>query len=439
MRYAEAVQALYGLRKRGIRLSLERIEAACAARGHPERGLPVVHIAGTNGKGSTSAAVAAIGKAAGLRTGLFTSPHLHRFVERVRTDGRPLAEADLARRVRELFRFAESHRSFPELSFYETATLLAFEVFRDKACELVVLEVGLGGRLDATNVVPAPLVTVITRVAMDHARILGSTLGRIAREKAGILKPGRPLISSVRDPSALRAIRRRALELDVPCRFLGRDFAFEAHPPRRPGGPPSFTVDLGGRKLDRLRPGLSGDHQLENLTTAVAVADELRSQGWGLDEGAIRRGIARVRWPGRLERVAGRPPVFLDAAHNPDGCRALTAFLKGRPEGPRILVFGAMKDKDVEAMLGALAPAFDHVVFVEVPMERAAAPPELTTRSREAQLAASSEARSVKQALRSARRLAGREGLVVVAGSLFLLAEARAELLGCRTEPPIRM
>ena len=178
MNYAEAVRYLYELPRGRVRLDLERIEAALDLRGHPEADLPVVHVAGTNGKGSVSATVASIVKAAGLKVGLFTSPHLHRFVERIRIGGRPLAERQLARRVTELRRFREAEPSFPELSFFEVATLLAFESFRDAECDVVVLEVGLGGRLDATNVIERPLVTAITRIAKDHSAILGRSLGR---------------------------------------------------------------------------------------------------------------------------------------------------------------------------------------------------------------------------------------------------------------------
>ena len=429
MNYQEAVRHLYQLPRGRVRLDLERIEAALSLRGHPQRRLPVVHVAGTNGKGSVSATVAAIAKAAGLKTGLFTSPHLHRFVERIRLDGRPLAERKLARRVSELRRFQAADPNFPELSFFETATLLAFETFRDERCDLVVLEVGLGGRLDATNVIDRPLVTAITRIAKDHAAILGGSLARIAREKAGILKPGRPLVSTVVQPQARRAIEERASELGVPTAFLGE--AFDVTPSNRVG---RIQVAVGDERFADLQPGLLGTHQQENIACAVAIAWELRGQGYAIDESAVVRGVRNVRWPGRLEWIGASPRILLDAAHNPDGCSALARYLGPRGRRRRVLVFGAMEDKEVEAMLTRIAPKVHKVVFAPLPMDRAASVAALRRRAPNG-IPPSRGSRSIDEALRIACCDAGEDGEVVVAGSLFLLAEARANLLGCASEP----
>jgi dihydrofolate synthase/folylpolyglutamate synthase len=423
--YEEAVRFIYGLRRKGARLHLHRIQRAVELRGHPERACPIAHIGGTNGKGSVSAMVASIGKAAGIKTGLFTSPHLHRFVERIRVDGRPLAERELAARVTELCAFAAADSRFPELTFYETATLLAFEVFRDRGCGLAVLEVGLGGRLDATNVV-TPEVTAITRIARDHAQVLGGTLAAIAREKAGILKPGVPLVSTVRAPTAMTAIRRIASRRRVPSLWIDRDF----HAVREPRG---LTVAIGERRYEGLRMRLEGRHQDDNAACAVVVASTLQQRGIPIDERAIRLGVARATWPGRLERVDGAPPILLDAAHNPDGCRSLAAYLAEQPKKRRVLVFGAMRDKELLPMLEILAPHFDDRIYAPIAMDRAAAPRELRAVMR------GRIARTLSVALDEARASAGPDGEVVVAGSIFLIASVRAELLGVRTEPLISM
>lgn len=403
------------------------MQEALALRGNPHRGLRYVHIGGTNGKGSVAAMVARILTAARHRSGLYTSPHLHRFVERIRIDGRPASERRVARRLTEL-REVFSQPGAPQLSFFETATLLAFETFQEYHCEMVALEVGLGGRLDATNVV-MPDVTVITRIALDHERILGREVGQIAAEKAGILKPGVPLVCSVRTSPAREVIEARARELEVPVWWIDADFS--ARPARRG----RIDVRVGREWTERVRVPLLGAHQVDNAATAVAAAFALRTRGFQVDDDAIREGIARTRWPGRLERIAGTPPVILDSAHNPDGCMALASYLSAhRPAGNRVLVFGAMRDKDIESMLQALDGLIDVYVFTEPSGIPRAAPAEALADLRHGRVAP-----GVKDALHRARRAAGEDGEVVVAGSIFVVAEARTELLGVKSDPPIAM
>jgi dihydrofolate synthase/folylpolyglutamate synthase len=429
MDYLAAVRWLYGLEPRGIRLELDRMRAALALRGDPQRALRVVHVAGTNGKGSVSAMVAASLRAAGLRVGLYTSPHLHRFVERIRIDGRPLGERALARRVTELRTFLESPGA-PPLTFFEVATLLAFEVFRDAQVDVAVLEVGLGGRLDATNVLESPLVCAITRIARDHEMYLGDTLAKIATEKAGIVRPGVPLIMGARDPEARAAIEARARAVGA-APLLRNDAEIDVR--SAPRG--RLVVQVGDVRLDGLRPALAGAHQHENVGVAVGVLVALRARGVAVSDDAIRAGIARVRWPGRLERATrGGTRYLFDAAHNPDGCEALARTLAAMPRrGRRVLLFAAMRDKDHGQMLASVAPHCDGVVYARPATPRAAEPEEL---------AASWPgecARDVRAALARARALAGPGGTVVVAGSIYLLAAARAAALGVRTEPPIAM
>ncbi len=400
---------------------------ALELRGQPHHGMRYVHVGGTNGKGSVAAMVASILRAGKHETGLYTSPHLHRFTERIRIGGRPVSQARAAKKIEEM-RELLAQPGAPELSFFETATLMAFELFQEAHCEAVVLEVGLGGRLDATNVV-MPDVTVITRISLEHEHILGSEVEEIAAEKAGILKPGVPLVSSARMSPAREVIEARARELDVPVWWIDSDFS--ARPARRG----RIDVRVGREWVEGVKLPLLGAHQVDNAATAVATAVALRTRGFKLDDAAIRKGVASTRWPGRLERIPGAPPVILDSAHNPDACAALASYLSARhPEGNRVLVFGVMKDKDIEAMLQVLDGLIDVYVFTEPTGISRAASAEALAEIRHGRVA-----RGVKDALYRARRAAGEDGEVVVAGSIFLVAEARAELLGVKSDPPIAM
>ncbi|HEX2678966.1 MAG TPA: folylpolyglutamate synthase/dihydrofolate synthase family protein [Polyangiales bacterium] len=410
-RYEAAIAKLFALQTRGVRMGVDRMRAALRYRGFDAEAMPYVIVAGTNGKGSVSAMLASVLREAGHRTGLFTSPHLHRFTERVRIDGRPIGIAEAARRIEDVLA-AFAQPGAPEVTFFELSTLLAVETFRDHGCDLAVLEVGLGGRLDATNAFPAKL-SVITRIAFDHQEYLGNTLAKIAAEKAGVIKRGAPVVTGVREPEALRVIAARARRMGAKLRVIDRDF----EPPR------------AGEKLAL---GLRGEHQRDNAACAIEALEQLRGLGVRMPRGAVQRGLARVRWPARLERIAGRPSFLLDAAHNPDGAQALARHLDASPRKRRVLVFGVMRDKDYAAMLATLAPRFDRIVYAAPALPRAATPAEL------ARVQPGARARSVADAIARAKRLAGRSGSVVVAGSIFLVAEARARLLHVPSDPLIR-
>jgi dihydrofolate synthase/folylpolyglutamate synthase len=409
--YEEAVAWLYGLQPRGIRLELDRMRAACALRSDPQSGLPVVHVAGTNGKGSTCAMIESGLRHAGRRTGLYTSPHLHSFTERVRIAGEPISRDEVARRAGSIRRTLEQAGA-PELTFFEVTTLLALEAFRDARCDDVVLEVGLGGRLDATNVALGKLACAITGIALDHQSYLGTTIREIAAEKAGILEAGVPLVLGPVPPGARAVIEARAAELG--CRVLG--------PIAERAGRALCVAGV----LDGLVPALAGAHQDANAAVAATVLDLI-----GVPHASIRAGIADVRWPGRLERIG---PALLDAAHNPDGAASLAQHLGSLPrDGPRVLVFGAMGDKDWRGMLELLAPQIDRVIAVAPAMPRAERAEVIAAH------AAGEAASSIRDGVDRARALAGVRGLVVIAGSIFVLADARAHLLGIESEPPIPM
>jgi dihydrofolate synthase / folylpolyglutamate synthase len=425
VRYAAAIRYLYALEPRGMVLGLGTMRAVLAQRGNPERASAVVHVAGTNGKGSVSAMMASVLRAAGLRVGLFTSPHLHRLVERFQVNGRPMPERELGRRVAELRAFLEQPR-MPQLTFFELCTLLAFEWFRDQRCDVVLLEVGIGGRLDCTNVV-LPRVSVITSVALDHQDKLGRTLAAIAREKAGIIKPGVPVISGVRGATAVGVIARRAGRLRAPLWRIDQDFAAE-----RSGDLQHVRC---GDETFQVRLGLRGDYQSDNVACAIAGLVALREQGFPLTRAAFSRGLRSTRWPGRLELLPGAPALLCDAAHNPAACRELARYLDQlQPDYTRrVLLFGVLRDKDYARMLRQLLPKFDAAVFV-TPSSARALPAEALVRR-----FGGEACDSLDEGLRRARKHAGKRGLIVAAGSIFVMSSVRALVLGVREDPKIAL
>ncbi|MDB4972574.1 MAG: Dihydrofolate synthase [Myxococcaceae bacterium] len=425
MDYRESIEFLYALAPRGIVLSLERMQRALALRGHPERACPTILVAGTNGKGSVATMIATVLRAGGHKVGLFTSPHLHRLVERFQIAGKPVSERALARRMTSLHAFLASPEA-PPLTFFEICTLLAFELFAAAKCDIVVLEVGLGGRLDATNVVQ-PLVSVITSIALDHTALLGSTLSEIAREKAGIIKARRPVVVGARGAAVRRVIRARAARLEAPLLAIGRDFAVTSQGR-------SFEVCLGARRIGGLQLPLAGAYQADNLACAVAALLQLRGR-FAVDERTLRRGLLRVRWPGRLELLEGAPDVLCDAAHNPHAAAALAQHLASMPARypKRVLLFGAMRDKEHAQMLALLRPEVDALVFATAHTPRA----EPASRLRE--LYGGEAFETVAPALARARKLAGKRGLVIACGSIFVMAEVRALSLRLEADPLIAL
>ncbi|HSM91643.1 MAG TPA: folylpolyglutamate synthase/dihydrofolate synthase family protein [Anaeromyxobacteraceae bacterium] len=386
-----------------MRFGLERVERALEALGHPERAYPILQVAGTNGKGSTCAMAAAALAAAGLRTGLYVSPHLVRFNERIQVDGRLIDDAALDAATDEIRRACPWHeRGAPEerLTYFEFATLLGFLHFARAKVDVAVVEVGLGGRLDATSAA-TPRVAAVARIGLDHVQLLGDTVEAIAREKAGIFKPGVPAVAhAVQPPGALETLRAEAARRGAP--FHVAPAAWE--------GP----------------IGLAGEHQRGNAGLAATALRLLRSSGLDVPEDAIARGIATARWPGRLEQVGG---VLLDGAHNPDGAAALAAALRSlHPGRPVELVFGVLADKDRHGMIAALGPAARRFHLVAPPSPRAAAPAEY--RAEVERYAPADVHATVEEALACARRAAADGALVCVAGSLYLVGAARPVLGG---------
>ncbi|MBL0276070.1 MAG: bifunctional folylpolyglutamate synthase/dihydrofolate synthase [Anaeromyxobacter sp.] len=382
---------------------MERVERALTALGRPERAAPVLHVAGTNGKGSTCALAAAALQAAGLRTGLYTSPHLVRFNERIQVDGAPVDDRALAQVVAEVRAACPWHEGgAPEerLSYFEVATLAALRHFARQRVDVMVVEVGLGGRLDATNAV-RPAVTAVARIGLDHTQWLGDTVALVAREKAGIFKPGvAAVVHAAQPPGVLEVLSDAAARVGAP---------FEV-------APAGWDGPLG----------LLGPHQRGNAALAAAALRALARTGLPVGEGEVARGFAAARWPGRLERVGG---VLLDGAHNPQGAEALAAALAAlHPGQPAELVFGVLADKDHRAMLAALAPAARRLHLVTPVTARARAAAEVAALAAGLGLTADVHP-GLPEALACARAAAGGRP-VVVAGSLYLVGEARALLLG---------
>jgi len=406
----------------GIKLGLERARALLAAMGDPQRRFPAVLVAGTNGKGSTSALLAAISQAAGYRTGLYTSPHLETVEERLRVDGRNIEPDRFGALLAEIVDLAERETGEPP-TYFEAVTLAAFRWFAEEGVDLAIVEVGLGGRLDATNLCD-PILSVITPIGFDHQEYLGNTLAAIAREKAGILRAGRPAVVWIEEPEAAGSVLQAAVDLGADLRFASAEVKVEGIESRGWEGQ-RVRLATPVRRYD-LQLGLLGDHQAKNLGLAVRSAEVLSGLGFDrIDPRAITEGAAAARWPGRLEPIAlpGGRRVLLDAAHNPDGAEALARFLDCLDQ-PVDLLFGVLGDKDYSAMLGTLAPRARRIVLTTPASPRAKPPEEL------AALLGDREGVFVEpdrtQALDRALALGGE--VLVACGSIFLIGEVRRGL-----------
>jgi dihydrofolate synthase / folylpolyglutamate synthase len=419
--YPDSVHFLYALGNeiKTAKLGLERIRAVLDALGRPEDRLRIAHVAGTNGKGSTCAMIEAGLRRAGWRTGLFTSPHLAEPTERICLNGRPVTSARFAGAFERVHAVVERLLADGAIdlhtTYFETVTAMALLVFAEEAAERVVLEVGLGGRLDATNVV-SPELGVITPVDFDHEAMLGKSLEAIAGEKAGILKPGVPAVFARQRPEAAAVLERRAAALSLvvsrTAEWRVSDLELDARGSR---------FHLSGEAEYAIRCPLAGEHQVENAVTAAVALTRL-----GAPARAIEEGIARADWPGRLERISGRPEMVLDGAHNPAGARALAAYIDRFYSGRNVrLIYGTMRDKAIAEIGGILFPRARQVIVTAPRQARALAPEALR------EIADHPDVR-LAPTLADALALvadAPPDDAIFVTGSLFLVAEARALLL----------
>jgi dihydrofolate synthase / folylpolyglutamate synthase len=420
---------LFSLEQFGVKFGLANMRAIIAALGEPHRDFRSVHIAGTNGKGSVSAMVEAVLRAAGLHTGRYTSPHLIRLTERFAIDGQEVTEATLREAVSEVITAVEHLRQRQVLethpTFFEVTTASAFTLFRQHQVDIAVCEVGLGGRLDATNVL-SPMATAITSIGFDHQQYLGTTLPEIAAEKAGTIKPQTPVIVGRVPPEVRAVIAQVAREQAAPLIDAARGVEIEVHPGRA-DAPQRVTVRTPTRRYESLELSLRGAHQIDNAIVAIRLLESLQLPG--VDEAAIRQGLRNAVWPGRLQRVttASGRVALLDAAHNPDGAQSLAAYLKMRGTFP--VVFAAMRDKDAEGILKALRDSVSALVVTRASHPRSSDPSALADVA--ARVLKSDVPISTCDSPTDALEQAWQYGPeIVVAGSIFLLGDVMQALSG---------
>lgn len=439
MNYLQAWNFLDSLQFHKIKLGLDAMQSFMARVGNPEQSLKTIHVAGTNGKGSVCMTLLTLLSGAGYRVGLYTSPHLTSVRERFRINDSFISEekfAELATRIHDIL-------GEEKITYFEFTTALAFLWFAENDLDLIILETGLGGRLDATNIIH-PLVSVITNVSMDHEAYLGNTIAAVAREKAGIVKAGVPVVSAVKAGAGLEELLSVCNARDAEFFLFGDSFTAVS------GEDGSWKWDgeggLSAASYGDLRCSMKGDYQIENASLALAVVELLKNKGFLISESQIREGLTKVKWPGRLEyfsldRTTGKElqsseaadavSYLLDGAHNPAGVESLLQTLNSECSYKKlILVWGAMVDKDLEKTLAPMAPLADIIILTKPKGERSAEP-ELLLSNVPDHLQERCELHgNVEEAIREAERYAGKDDLILVAGSLYLVGAARQLLLG---------
>jgi dihydrofolate synthase/folylpolyglutamate synthase len=440
MNYNESVRYLLALGRelaspqqaRAAKFHLHNIHAICERMGHPERVYASVHIAGTNGKGSTAAMVASILRVAGLRCGLYTSPHLLRINERIRLDGAEISDDQFGTSFTRVLAVIEellaSGRLAAHPTYFECVTAMAFDFFARAGTEIAVIEVGLGGRLDSTNVI-VPEVAAITQIDFDHENFLGHSIEEIAAEKAGIIKPGAWVVCAAGNPAAKEVIRRRTVEqganlveIDEACRISrvsSEDGRYRFHV--------ALADELGDKSLEEMEVTLplAGRFQVRNAVTAIGVVRLLAVRGFAINDGAIVRGLEAVRWPGRLELLQDMPAVYLDGSHNPAGAREVLAYWRDHLAGRRIhLIYGAMRDKAIDEVAGMLFPRAATVILTQSPQPRSLSAGALAEMT--AHLARAVEViREPGAALERALEIAEPDEVIFATGSLYLVGDLR--------------
>jgi dihydrofolate synthase/folylpolyglutamate synthase len=435
MNYDDSVRYLLSLGRElaaptqaaAAKFDLENITVLAERLGRPDRAYPIVHIAGTNGKGSTAAFLESILRQAGFRTGLNTSPHLERINERIRINGEEISDEDFAETFTRVHLLIEELLAAGKLrahpTYFECVTAMAFEAFARARVEFGVFEVGLGGRLDATNIV-SPVVTIITRIDFDHENFLGHSLREIAGEKAGILKREVPVVLAEQHPEARGVVLARAAELACPVIEPSQIFRLDQESTQDGLLRARVTEVYSGASFE-IAPSLPGRFQLENALNALAAARRLQDRGFRISADAIRQGIAGAVWPGRLEKLQSNPDVYLDGAHNPGAARELAKFLEQNFAGRKVwLLYGALRDKAVDEIAGQIFPHAREVIFTEPRTSRAISAPRL------AEIAAHHALHfriiaSAEQALDLALEEAAPEDTIFITGSLYLVGQLR--------------
>jgi len=417
--YQQSLDYLYGLEKFGMIFGLTQAERILNAIGDPHKEVQVIHIGGTNGKGSTAAMMSSILQKEGYRVGLYTSPHLIRFTERIKVNGKEIEEEEVAALTGWMRKEIEAAGILPPFTFFDFTTAMALHYFKQKLVDLAILEVGLGGRLDSTNVVD-PLIAIITNIAKDHEEYLGKSILKIAREKAGIIKKGRPLITAVTQPHVLRLFSKVCQGKESPYFRVGKEFRYV----RAEDG--DFDYEGLNRKLWSIHLNLKGFHQVINATTALGAMEVLEDLGYRVSTYAMIDGLKEVDWPGRLEMVSSSPRVILDGAHNPAGALVLKESLEKEFQYQNlILLIGIMKDKDIPSMFHLLAPLAHHIILTKPHTDRATAPSllkkALGQNGKKAEIA-----EDLTEAIERGLSLTRKDDLLCITGSLYTVGEARA-------------
>ena len=421
MTYQETLAYIYGLGRFGMKPGLEKITALLGALGNPQDRIKSIHVAGTNGKGSTASFLTSIIQRAGYKAGLFTSPHLVRFTERIRINGEEITPEDVTRIAKLTMSAAP-----PETTFFELVTAMAWVYFSERKVDLAVMETGMGGRFDATNSATG-IISVITPISLEHCAYLGNSLGEIAFEKAGVIKPGSPVVSAIQDQEVLDVIVKECTRLFSPLYRCGDEFG---------GMWENDSLNYSGIRttLKNLKPGMAGRYQGGNAVSALASAELLEGMGFSLPKSALRSGIELATWPGRMEMIGKEPRILLDGAHNPAGALVLAEELGGIPRNRLILVAGVMADKDAEGIFKPLFPLAERVYAVKPALERAMSSDRLAAFCRSFGVNCI-DAGTVAEGLDQAKKAACPGDLILVCGSLFTIGEARAIICSEPFEP----
>jgi dihydrofolate synthase / folylpolyglutamate synthase len=430
--YGEAVEWLFQVRRFGPDRTLEPSQRLAMLLGDPQRSFKAIHITGTNGKGSTSAIIASILRAAGYSVGLYTSPHLERFTERIVVDGEEMSEGDVIRLTALIRPLVEGLNSEPERVrplFFDIVTAMAFKYFEERHVDFAVLEVGMGGRLDATNIVK-PLVSVITNISLEHTHVLGDTVLKIAYEKAGIIKPDSVLVTATQDDSVYAFFEETCRKINTVIHRVGGDIKFRRISEDLDGQ--SFTVD-GLRGNYRLHTPLLGGYQLYNAATAIGAVESLSRYNIAISGESIAEGLAGVEWPGRLEVMQRNPLVVLDSAKDTDATRALAEAVEELPHKKLIIVVSISSDKNIPAMIANLARVADSFVVTSHSVMGRATDREALGKEIEKNVKPWEPVEKVGDAVNRALEEAGEKDMVLVTGSVFAVGEARRRWKG---EPP---
>ena len=418
MNYDQALAYIHAVHWQGHKPGLDRIRTLLEALGNPHQKLQFVHIAGTNGKGSTAAMVDSCLRAAGYKVGMFTSPFINRFNERIQVNGVPIPDQDLVQLVEQVQPAAQAMEDVP--TEFELITALGMLYFVQQNCDIVVLEVGLGGALDSTNIIPPPACAVITALGMDHVKELGPTLADIAAAKAGIIKPGSPVVSYGGEPEADKVIADTARAQGAPLTVV--DFS---RLQLRSASLDGLVFDFDG--LEGLTLSFLASYQARNAAVAITALRALRSRGWNISDQAIRQGLAQVRWPGRFELLRRDPPFLLDGSHNAHGMRATVASLRERFPGEKfVFLISIMADKDWDKMLQLLLPLAKCFVTVTAPSPRAIPAPDLAAQIR-AMGGVAEPSDTIPAGVARADALAG-GGPVAALGTLYFSGDVRRAL-----------